>query len=254
MPASSRATVTGTRQPLVEFAALQSVVCGDVPGLFGLPSSHRCLVVSDGPWWCSTVTVAARLAMSGSSSRELRVSFRVLQQSSARALARPCSSPGVLALIATSIRGVHMHRTSQARCRSARSVSHALDGLLLLVPRASISLRYRVQGSRFRGLLPPAWPYHLVGGHHPHVVGAIRLPVARRQRASRRPQGRSSPESAVSDGLIRPTVTRVPSCFSTPSGLSPEILVVPSHVLRSRPFGAVLRVPRAENPQRIVDP
>jgi hypothetical protein len=47
-------------------------------------------------------------------------------------------------------------RTSQFRRRSARGVSHALDGLLLLVPCALVSSRCRVQGSRSRGFLPPS--------------------------------------------------------------------------------------------------
>jgi hypothetical protein len=45
-------------------------------------------------------------------------------------------------------------RASRARLRSARSVSHALDGLLLPQPCALVSSRCRVQGSRSRGLVP----------------------------------------------------------------------------------------------------
>ena len=78
---------------------------------------------------------------------------------------------------------------SQARLRSARSVSHALDGLLLPAPCALVSSRSRVQGSRSRGLIPTIQPYHLVGDRFPRVVRVARLPVARRQRTSRRPQG-----------------------------------------------------------------
>jgi hypothetical protein len=69
---------------------------------------NQCLVVSDGPWWSSTVTVALLLA---SQSHPL-VSFVLLQstfrQSSARALSRPSSSRGVLSLFTTSTWGVHV--------------------------------------------------------------------------------------------------------------------------------------------------
>jgi hypothetical protein len=103
-------------------------------------------------------------------------------------------------------------RASRALHRSVLSVSHALDGLLLLVPCASISLRCRVQGSRSRGfLLQPGrttfrWPL-------PSRRWRRRLPVARLQRTSRRPQGLApdrSPQCPA--GFLSPHVTRVPSC------------------------------------------
>jgi hypothetical protein len=47
-------------------------------------------------------------------------------------------------------------RASRARLCAVLSVSRALDGLLLPVPCASISLRCRVQGSRSRGFLLPS--------------------------------------------------------------------------------------------------
>jgi hypothetical protein len=103
-------------------------------------------------------------------------------------------------------------RASRALHRSVLSVSHALDGLLLLVPCASISLRCRVQGSRSRGfLLQPGrttfrWPL-------PSRRWRRRLPVARLQRTSRRPQGLDPDQGPQCPaGLLGPRVTRVPSC------------------------------------------
>jgi hypothetical protein len=94
MPASSRASIAGARQPLVELAALQSVVCGGVPSCW-VTRSLRCLVVSDGPWRSSNRRRSPHLAMRV----HPLVRFVLLQssfsQSSARALARSSSSPGV---------------------------------------------------------------------------------------------------------------------------------------------------------------
>jgi len=110
-------------------------------------------------------------------------------------------------------------RASRALHRSVLSVSHALDGLLLLVPCASISLRCRVQGSRSRGfLLRPGrttfqWPL-------PSRRWRRRLPVARLQRTSRRPQGLHPDRSPqCPTGFLGPRVTRVPSCVFNSLGL-----------------------------------
>jgi hypothetical protein len=61
---------------------------------------------------------------------------------------------GVSILFATSIQRVHSRRASQARLCSARSVSRALDGLLLAVSCGLVSSRCHVQDSRSRGFLP----------------------------------------------------------------------------------------------------
>src|SRR3989337_1014362 len=55
--------------------------------------------------------------------------------------------------------------------------------------------RAAVSRVSLQGLHPPSEPYHLVGGRGPRPVGAVRLPVARRQRTSRRPQGRALVQS-----------------------------------------------------------
>jgi hypothetical protein len=194
MPASSRASVAGARQPLVESAALACCVWR-CTWAAGLPGSLRCLVVSDGPWRSSTVTVR-RISRCGCIRSCASLSFRVPSRSHPLARSRARAPP---LGFRPSSRHEHVEssvrRASRARRCSVLSVSHALDGLLLLVPRASISLRCRVQGSRFRGLLPPGRPYHLIGGRDPRVVDAARLPVTRHRRSSRRPQGRAPSRS-----------------------------------------------------------
>jgi hypothetical protein len=110
-------------------------------------------------------------------------------------------------------------RASRALHRSVLSVSHALDGLLLLVPCASISLRCRVQGSRSRGfLLQPGrttfrWPL-------PSRRWRRRLPVARLQRTSRRPQGLAPDRSPqCPTGLLGPPSPVSPPAFFNSLGL-----------------------------------
>jgi hypothetical protein len=156
--ASSRAPVAGARQPLVKLATLQSVVCACVPGLLGYPdpSTNASSFPTDrgglppAPSPCDLRNRVHPL-----------VSFALLQssfeQSSARArhlAASPRAPP-----LGSRPSSRHQHaestvcRVSRTQHRSALSVSHALDGFLLLVPCASISLRCRVQGSRSRGFL-----------------------------------------------------------------------------------------------------
>jgi hypothetical protein len=113
----------------------------------------------------------------GSSSRELGSPPEFVVPASARCY--PGAFHGVSNLFAASIQRVHYRRTSQARLCSARSVSHALDGLLLAVPCRLISSCYHVQVSRCRGFLPRPDRYHLVGGPCLRAVGAVscrRLP------------------------------------------------------------------------------
>jgi hypothetical protein len=97
----------------------------------------------------------------GSSSRELRSPPEFVVPTSARASA-PCLRttrdhgrlPWVLDLFATSTPRVHVRRASQAHLRSAPSVSHALDGLLLAAPCRLVSSCCHVQVSRSRGFRP----------------------------------------------------------------------------------------------------
>jgi hypothetical protein len=209
---------------------LQSVVRASVPGLLGYPDP-----TDASPFPADRDGLPSALSPSVLQRRvHPLVRFALLQSSvwqflrpSARSCdLAPSSFRGVSSLITTSTRGVHTHRASRARLRSARSVSHALDGLLLLVPCALVSSRCRVQGSRSRGLfLRP-------------VRTTSRWPIpSRRWRPL--PAGCPAPAdvasssgcSSRSESAVRPAS---PPAFSTPSGLSPETLEVPSHSLRSR--------------------
>jgi hypothetical protein len=145
-----------------------------------------------------------------------------------------------------------IRRTSRVRLCSALSVSHALDGFLLDQPCASISLRCRVQGSRSRGCLPRP---SRSGSRHPLPSRRWRrrLPVARLQRTSRRPQGLApnrGPQCPA--GFLGPHVTRVPSCVFNSCGLVARRPWVRRRAPSARDLHAAgLRVPRVAGPQRI---
>jgi len=232
----SLASVTGAGQPLVELAALQSVVCAGVPGLLGypdpepMPRRFRRTVVVFHRHRSPTSCDAGSILSCASFSCRVPSDSHLLARSRVRAPplgSRPSSR--------------HQHQEStvrqdfRSRRCSARSVSHALDGLLLLVPCAFVSPRCRVQGfasgvaSSVRAAPPRRWP----------------LPSRRWRRS---PAGCPAPanvastsgscsrsESAVSARRLSPRVTRVPSCFSDSLGRFTETWAVPSHVLRSRP-------------------
>jgi len=199
---------------------------------------NRCLVVSDGPWWSSTDTVAftpcdVRCILSCAS-----FSFRVPSSSQPHERSRVRAPPlGFASLMTTSTRGVHnspgIPRPTMFRpqrfARSRRlTPPRALRACFIALPCPGFSLQ---------GLLPPSEPHHLVGGRYPRAVGVARLPVTRRQRTSRRPQGLALVQSPLCPRRrLSLRVTRVPSCFSCSRGHSPETLEVPSHSLRSRPW------------------
>ena len=144
----------------MESASLQSVVCAGVPGLFGYPDPTLAASFPTDRCGLPTGTVPLHLSMQGSSPREIRSPSKSLRAviclsaSLHRCSSAPSASRGVSSLFATSARGVHLPTGFPAHLCSALSVSHALDGFLLLEPCASISLRCRVQGSRSRGFLP----------------------------------------------------------------------------------------------------
>jgi len=188
MLAPSRAPVAGSQQPLVTSTALQSVVCGGVPGLLGYPDPgpmprrfrrtvvvfhrHRCPASRDAGCILSWASFVFRVPSCN------HLSVR------SRARTPPVGSR-------PSSRHRHVESTFAgfpSQLGSAHSVSHALDGLLLLVSCASVSLRYRVQGSRSRGLLPPARPYRLSATITlaPLTPSACRLPGASERRVDLR--------------------------------------------------------------------
>lgn len=145
-----------------------------------------------------------------------------------------------------------LRRASRARRCSARSVSHALDGLLLPVPRAFVSPRCRVQGfAPGVCLLRPSRTTSSVAVTlAPLAPLACRLPGA----SERRVDLRVLLSSGVR-GVRRGCSPRRHSCplvrFQAPSGISRR--PGPCHRTSSARGldGAVLRVPRTSDPQRI---
>lgn len=81
--------------------------------------------------------------------------------------------------------------TSQVDLRSALSVSHTPDGLLLPIPRELVSSRSHVRGCLFRGFGPTTSRLTLLAKPCPHAVDdrSLRHPKAARQVRSPRPQG-----------------------------------------------------------------
>lgn len=132
-------------------------------GALGSRRSHPCLAISGGPRWSSVrYRPPSSIRKPGSSSRELGSPPELVVPTSARATT-PCSRTtcvhgrlpwGFLPLRDVSSASPLDRRASQARLRSALSVSHALDGLLLAVPCRPVSSCCHVQASRSRGFLP----------------------------------------------------------------------------------------------------
>jgi hypothetical protein len=91
-------------------------------------------------------------------------------------------------------------------------------------------------GFSLQGFCPTFQPHHLVGDRIPSRRWRRRLPVARLQRTSRRPQGVApvrGPRCAT--GGLGPRASRSPPAFSAPSGVGAWILEAPSRLLRSQP-------------------
>ena len=125
---------------------------------------------------------------------------------------------------------------SHAQLRSARSVSHTLDGLLLCELRGLVSSHNHVRDSLFRG-----FPRCQAVLSHRQSVLSCRLrnsPLSELphwcQFQPRRLQSVAPGSDPLSStgGLDLPT-TRSPLGLSTPAGFSPGTLKTPSRPLRS---------------------
>mgnify|MGYP003574348997 FL=1 len=189
------------------------------------------------PRWFSLGAVPRSLASSGSSSYELYLPYRV------RSCLSPARCPRALGAFlevsfpfATLACGVHYSPGSHTRLRSALSVSHALDGLLLLTPCGLVSSHCHVRDSLFRGFLRCQ-----AGSSHRRVVPSCRYRVSSHGELPRRCRFHSLRLQGVdpssdplwpAGGLDLPT-TRSPLGLSTPAGLSPATLETPSRPLRS---------------------
>ncbi len=224
-PASSCVPVAGAQQPFVESASLQSIVCAGVPGLFGYPDPTLAASFPTDRCGLPTGTVPLHFSMQGSSSRELRSpskSLRAVTCSSALLRCRrlaPSASRGVSSLFATSARGVHLPTgfrpvsVPPSAFRTLSTVSSS-SNLAHLFRCAAVS-RVLAPGVSSHDLaVPPRrWPL-------PSRRWRRRLPVARLQRTSRRPQGLApahGPQCPA--GCLAPHVTRVPSCVFSSLGL-----------------------------------
>jgi len=121
-----------------------------------LSQSHHCLAISGGPRWSSC---RYRPPRSVRNRVHPLVGFALLQSSSCCPLPDLATERlpwGFVPLRDINTRSPHPDGRSRAHLRSALGVSRALDGFLLRVPCELVSSRCRVQGSRFRGLLPRA--------------------------------------------------------------------------------------------------
>ena len=102
--------------------------------------------------------------------------------------------------------------------RSVHSVSHALDGLLLLGPCALVSSRCHVQGSRSRGLFPQSGRItsSVTVPLSPFVPPACRLPGASERHVDLRGLLRTVVRDVA--WTVHPRGTRYPSCVFSSLG------------------------------------
>jgi hypothetical protein len=173
----------------MEFTALQSVVCADVPSLLGWLDPDLCLIVSDGPRWSSGGTSPPRLALRGSSSRELRSPSEFLRAVTCPLRLRAGRLPwGFFPLHDLNLQSPRFDGHPSSVCvppstfRTSSTVSSSA-GLASLFRLAAV---YRVlaPGDSSHAPAVPTRRRPL-----PSRRWRCRLPVARLQRTSRRPQG-----------------------------------------------------------------
>jgi len=204
----------------MEFTTLQSVVCTDVPSLLGWLDPDPCLVVSDGPRWSSGGTSPPLLAQRGSSSRELRSPSEFLRAVTCPLRLRSGRLPwGFLPLHDLNPQSPRCDghpssacvppstfRTSSTVCSSAGLASLFRLAAVCRVLAPGDSSRAPAVPTRRRPLPSRRW--------------RRRLPVARLQQTSRRPQG-VAPERdpQCPAGCLDPHVTRIPSCVFSSLGI-----------------------------------
>jgi hypothetical protein len=184
------------------------------------------------------------------------VSFVLLQSSfglsSARALARSSSSRGVfcpLRDISTRSPRLAGHpEPDDVPPAAFRTLSTACSSpcLARLFRRAAVS-RVSLQGfdSSDRAVPPRRWPSPSRRWRRPPAGCPAPANVASTSGSC------SRPESAVSDEVVHPAVTRVPSCVFISLGRFTGTWAVPSHVLRSRPSWCGAACAPDRDPQRI---
>jgi len=135
--------------PLVELAALQSVVSGRCSRIIGFPAPAKTSPFPTGLAVFHRLPSPTAFAI-GSSSRELRASFRVLRFVPAPFLSEQSPFLGVCPPLRRQTME-STHASIPSSLHSALRVSHPLDGLLLHRPCGFISPRNHIRGSPFRG-------------------------------------------------------------------------------------------------------
>jgi len=183
------------------------------------------------------------LAIPGSSSRELLLLYRVQTcfEPARRDRSPPNAFHGVLPLLSDIRATSLLSGKAPTPClRSAHSVSHTLDGLLLVSLCGLISSHYHFRDLLYRGFPPrPAVPNSSLGRA---LMTFCDFPLAAVQalRLQVQPTGLQS-VTPNTDPLrltaVLPTASlRSPLELSTPSGFQPNTLRWPSPPLRSQPW------------------
>jgi hypothetical protein len=119
--------------------------------------------------WFSLGAFPRSLARLGSSSRELYPLFRVRPDCHLSDTRKRRTPPRVPFPFATQVYEVHLAMSFPRPSSCALDVSHALDALLLHIPRGPISSHSHVRDSHFRG-----FPCRQAGSPHRRVVPSCR--------------------------------------------------------------------------------
>jgi hypothetical protein len=154
------------RKPLLWFAALQSLMSLEVAVVFGLPASssqHFCATLVFPRYRPPLSRERVNSLMSSASTSETN---SLVTRLSRRATG---TSPWVSFPFATSAHGVHFPLSFQTQLRSALSVSHTLDGLLLPVPSWVCFVPQPRPGFHFRG-----FPCRSADSSHRRLVPSCR--------------------------------------------------------------------------------
>jgi len=228
--------VTGHQWPLVRLAALQSVIDAEVASTSGYslpPGTRRFRRLGGFSPAASPAPLRDRVhpLMSFTPSSEY-VPFGTCPTSAETSTGH---LPGFSSHSRQEYSESTYRRASQPRLCFALSVSHALDDLLLRIPRGLVSSHSHVRDSLFRG-----FPRCQAALPHRQAVLSCRLQISPTGELPHQRQLHLRRLQSVSPGSdpLRPTggldlrTTRSPLGLSTPSGFRPSTLATPSRLLR----------------------
>jgi hypothetical protein len=182
--------------------------------IIGFPAATSTSRFPARPGGSTSHVVPRSLARTGSSSRELRLLFRVRPP-------RTCPAHGCVERLPWGFGSPSRHQQRRSTCeraptptlRSVPGVSHALDGLLPPPPRGLVSSHSHVRDSPLRGLFPP--PSRAASSTARALLSLI--PIACRRVAATAPASVTSPpgpcsggRSATSDGVFSSADVRSP--------------------------------------------